>query len=134
MAKLHICTLSKNQDVMSSLHDYMKDKTWSGGSIVAGVGSIYDVTLGNPGSYDQKILYKKKIQVPCEVISFIGEITPKDKASKDLPKAVLDAATSGYVIHIHLSCSHDEEALVNGGSLREAKVLRALNVFILEYE
>lgn len=34
MAKLHIRTLSKDKDVMSSLHNYMMDKNWSGGSIV----------------------------------------------------------------------------------------------------
>jgi len=134
MAKLHICTLSKNQDVMSSLHDYMKDKTWRGGKIIGAVGSVYDVILGNPGSYDLKVLHKKKIDAPCEVVSFAGEITLKENASPDLPKAIFDAATSGYIIHIHMACSHEADALVSGGSMREAKVLRALSVFIIEEE
>lgn len=135
MAKLHICSLTKDQDVMEGLHDYMKGRNWKeGGCILAGIGSIYDVTLGNPGSYDLKVLHKKKIEAPCEVVSFIGEITCKDKASKDLPQAIFDAAKSDYIIHIHMSCSHGENAIVSGGSLREAKVLRALSVFIFEHE
>ena len=134
MAKLHICVLHKDQDIMSSLHDYMMDKSWKGGSIVGGVGSVYDMTLGNPGSYDLKVLHKKKIEAPCEVVSFVGEITRKEDCAKDMPQHVLDAATSPYVIHIHMSLSHEAGAEVNGGSLREGKVLRSLSVFILEHE
>jgi len=132
MTKMHICTIAKDQDVMTALHEYMMDKKWKGAVIVAGVGSIYDVMLGNPGTYDLKVLCKKKIEAPCEVVSFIGEITPKAEAAKSLPKEIIDTAASDYIIHIHMSCSHETDAVVNGGSLREAKVLRALTVVMLE--
>jgi predicted DNA-binding protein with PD1-like motif len=134
MSRLHICHISKDQDVMKAMHDYLMDKDWKGASIVAAVGSIYDVTLGNPGSYDLKVLHKKKIEAPCEVVSFIGEVTLKDNAPKNLPEAIWKASTSNYIVHVHMSCSHGEDCAVNGGSLREALVLRSLNVFMLEHE
>lgn len=88
--------------------------------------------LGNPGSYDLKVLHENKIEAPCEVVSFVGEITRKENASKDLPKVILDAAASDYIIHIHMACSHEADAIVSGGSQRKAKVLRALSIFIIE--
>ncbi len=132
MAELHICKLEKDQDIMGGLHDYMMDKKWKSGYIVNAVGSVYDVTFGNPLSFDLKSLGQKTFAGPFEVVSFVGEVTKKSEMPQGLPKAILDAATSDYFIHVHLSCSHGEDALVNGGSLRTGKVLRALTVFMFE--
>lgn len=134
MATLHVCSLTKGQDVMSGLHDYMKDKKWKAGVIVCAVGSIHDVTCGNPGSYDMppKML-QTTVNEPCEVVSFMGEITRKEDAPAGLPAEVLKGATSDYIIHVHFTFSHGENATVNGGGFRKATVMRALNVYILEY-
>ncbi len=49
MSKLHICTLSKDKDVISPLHNYMMDKmmdkNWSGCSIVH--EAYRDVTINS---------------------------------------------------------------------------------------
>lgn len=134
MLNLHICTIGKDEEVMPALQKYMTGKDWKGAEILSGMGSVYDVTLGNVGSHDLKTLYKTDIDAPCEVTSFVGEITRKEDAAKNLPKEILDAAVSGYIIHVHMSCAHGNEANVSGGSLRRAKVLRALNVYILEHD
>ena len=133
MPKLHTLTLTKDQDVMAGIHEYLMDKKWKSAIIVAGVGSIYNVTLGNPGSYDMppKML-STTIEKPCEIVSFMGEITPKADAPKGLPCQILDTP-SDYIVHIHMSCSHDD-GVVNGGGYRKATVLRAINVYILEIE
>ena len=52
MAKLHTIVLHKDEDVTSAIHAYLMDKKWKAGVIVSAVGSIYDVTVGNPGSYE----------------------------------------------------------------------------------
>ena len=72
------------------------------------------------------------IDRPCEVVSFMGEITPKDKAPTGMPCQMKDTP-SDYVVHIHMTCSHDD-GVVNGGGFRNATVLRALNLYVLEEE
>lgn len=76
MAKLHTIVLHKDEDVTSAIHAYLMDKKWKAGVIVSAVGSIYDVTVGNPGSYEMppKML-QTTINEPCEIVSFMGEIT-----------------------------------------------------------
>ena len=75
MAKLHTIVLHKDEDVTSAIHAYLMDKKWKAGVIVSAVGSIYDVTVGNPGSYEMppKML-QTTINEPCEIVSFMGEI------------------------------------------------------------
>ena len=86
MAKLHTIVLHKDEDVTSAIHAYLMDKKWKAGVIVSAVGSIYDVTVGNPGSYEMppKML-QTTINEPCEIVSFMGEITRKCDAPAGLP-------------------------------------------------
>ena len=136
MAKLHCIALTKGQDVMTALHDYMMDKDWKGGVIVAGVGSVYGVTIGNPGSFDMppKML-ETTVNEPCEIVTFMGEITKKnEELLKTLPCQVTQAATSNYIIHIHAGFSHGDKGTVVAGGFRKATVLRAINVYVLEME
>lgn len=134
MAKLHTIVLKKDEDVMTAIHAYLMDKKWKGGVIVGGVGSIYNVTCGNPGSYDMppKML-QTTVNEPCEIVSFMGEITNKADAPADLPCQVRDTP-SDYIVHVHFTFSHGENATVNGGGFRKATVLRAVNVYVLEME
>ena len=133
MAKLHVIELTKGQDVIGGIHEYLMDKKWKSGVIVAGVGSIHNVTINNPMTFDLPPELKViTINRPCEVVSFMGEITPKDKAPTGMPCQMKDTP-SDYVVHIHMTCSHDD-GVVNGGGFRNATVLRALNIYVLEEE
>ena len=134
MAKLHTIVLHKDEDVTSAIHAYLMDKKWKAGVIVSAVGSIYDVTVGNPGSYEMppKML-QTTINEPCEIVSFMGEITRKCDAPAGLPCQVTNTP-SDYIVHVHTTCSHGENATVTGGGSRKATVLRAVNVYVLEVE
>lgn len=134
MAKLHTIVLHKDEDVTSAIHAYLMDKKWKAGVIVSAVGSIYDVTVGNPGSYEMppKML-QTTINEPCEIVSFMGEITRKCDAPAGLPCQVTNTP-SDYIVHVHRTCSHGENATVTGGGFRKATVLRAVNVYVLEVE
>lgn len=133
MPKLHVIELKKDQHVVAGIHDYLMDKTWKGGVIVAAVGSIYDVTVNNPLTHDNP----PKLQVTtyprlCEVTGFMGEITRKEEAPAGLPCQIADTP-SDYIVHIHMTCSHTDGTVIGGG-FRDAIVLRALNVYVLETE
>ena len=133
MPKLHIIELKKDQNVVAGIHEYLMDKKWKGGVIVAAVGSIYDVTINNPITHDNP----PKLQTTtynqlCEVTSFMGEITRKEDAPQGLPCQIADTP-SDYIVHIHMTCSHTDGTVIGGG-FRVATVLRALNVYVLEME
>ncbi len=132
MGKLHILTLTKDQDVMDGIHEYLKDKAWKGAAIVGGVGSIYNVTVANPGTYEMppKML-SKTVERPCEIVSFMGEIVRKEDVT-GVPDHFKDTA-SDYIAHVHMAFSHDEGE-VNGGGFRKATVLRAINVYMVEFD
>lgn len=133
-AKLHTIILNKDEDVTAGIHRFLMDKTWKAGVIVAAVGSIYDVTVGNPGSYEMPPrMLQTTVNEPCEIVSFMGEITPKRDAPAGLPCQVTDTP-SDYIVHIHMSFSHGENATVNGGGFRKATVLRAINIYVLEIQ
>lgn len=133
MAKHYTIELGKDQDVMQGIHDFLMDKKWKSAVIVAGVGSIYDVKVGNPGSMDMPpLLTAITVHKPCEIVSFMGEITRKEDAPPDLPCQVRDTP-SDYIVHIHMSFSHSE-GVVNGGGFRQATVLRAINVYVVAFE
>ena len=133
MAKLHVIELTKGQDVIGGIHEYLMDKKWKSGVIVAGVGSIHNVTINNPMTFDLPPELKViTIDRPCEVVSFMGEITPKDKAPTGMP-CQMKGTPSVYGVHIHMTCSHDD-GVGNGGRFRNATVLRALNLYVLEEE
>ncbi len=137
MGKLHICTLTPDQDILEGIHQYLMDKTWKGALIVGAVGSIYDVTVGNPGTLSQDRnqppqIIATTVNRPCEIISLTGEINRLEDISMGLPDH-LKSTPSGYLVHIHLSCSHDE-GVVLGGGIHKAKVLRAANIYMMELE
>ena len=136
MGKMHIIGLKKDQDVMAGLHEYMKDKDWKRAYIVGAVGTVYDVTVGNPGPDYGTPAYKgtetKFFGGPAEVVSMMGEIYRKEDYSY-VPAASKEPV-SGYMIHIHMTFSHGADCLVNGGGYRQATVLRALNVYVEEVD
>ena len=133
MPKLHVIQLTKGQSVLPAIHEVLMSKKWNDAVIVSGVGSVTDVCLSNPGSYEMPPkLIKKDIEAPCEVVSCMGEITLKEHTAPDLP-AVIKETPSPYVVHIHMSVYHDE-GIVNGGGFRSATVLRALNLYVLEQD
>ena len=133
MSKVNKIILTKDQDVMVALHQYMADKNWKAGVIVAGVGSIYNVKVANPGSYDMPPqMLEISVNNPCEIVSFMGEIIRKEDAPADLPCQFKDTP-SPYIIHIHMAFSHGN-GIVNGGGFRSATVLRAINVYVIEIE
>lgn len=103
MAKLHTIVLHKDEDVTSAIHAYLMDKKWKAGVIVSAVGSIYDVTVGNPGSYEMppKML-QTTINEPCEIVSFMGEITRKCDAPR---RSALPG--DQYPQRLHRTCAYD---------------------------
>ena len=133
MPKLHVIALKKDEDVVGGIHNYLMDKKWKAGVIVAGVGSIYNVTVNNPISHDAppKLLMTDVSEL-CEVVSFMGEITRKEDAPAGMPCIISDTP-SDYIVHIHMTCSHTNGVVVGGG-FRKATVLRALNLYVLEME
>jgi predicted DNA-binding protein with PD1-like motif len=133
MPKMHVLMLTKDQDVMESIHQYLMDKKWKGAVIVAAVGSLYDVFVANPGSREfPPTLCPCKVDKPCEVLSFMGEITRKDDPNFIAPDHAKNSP-SDYVVHIHMSFSHDE-GIVNGGGFRSAKVFYILHIYMLEFD
>ena len=133
MSKTHIIKLTKGQDILPAIHEYLMDKKWNDSIIVSALGSINNVFLSNPGSLDMPPeLIKKKIFDPCEVLSFVGEITPKEHAAPDLPPVILETP-SPYIVHVHCSVSH-AEGIVNGGGFRGGNVLRALTIYVVELD
>lgn len=133
MGKLHLIELKENQDVREGIYNYLTDKDFKVAAIVGGVGSIYNVEITNPINFElPPTKVGLKVEKPCEIVSFMGEIILKDMASKDTPADFLDNP-SEYVVHIHMSFSHDN-GLVNGGGFKNATVLRAVNVYIIEMD
>ena len=133
MPKLHIIQLKAGEDVQTALHAYLMQKDWKAGVIVAGVGSIYDVTLNNPMDHNTPpTLQTIRVEKPCEIVSFMGEITRKEDMPSGMPCMIMDTP-SQYVTHIHASVSHDDGS-VQGGGFRNATVLRAINIYVLEIE
>lgn len=131
MSKFHTISLKKGQDVIMGIHEYLMDKKWESAVIVAGVGSITNVTLNNPISHDvPPKLQMTHIDELCEVTSFMGEITKKENAPANMPCIFTDTP-SDYIVHIHMTCSHTN-GTVCGGGFRSATVLRALNVYVIE--
>lgn len=133
MSKLHVIKLEKGQDVKEGLKQYMMDKDWKGAVIVAAAGSLRGVTLSNPISdTPPSVLLPITVDVPCEIMSFTGELIRKDDTPKSLSHFVQDDPCN-YIVHIHASISHGS-GVVNGGGLRAATVHRALNIYVLELE
>jgi predicted DNA-binding protein with PD1-like motif len=133
MAILHVLSLKKGQDIMESIHQFLLDKKWKGGAIIAGVGSIYDVSVANPGSFDFPPLNcPLSVKGPCEVVGFMGDITRKDNPDFVAPDHAKNSP-SDYVVHIHISFSHGA-GIVNGGGFREGKVFYILNIYMLEFD
>lgn len=134
MAKLHIIKLiQKDQDIMEALYQYMVGKAWKGACIVAGAGSVYDVTVHNPiTNTPPTTLLPVTVNVPCEVMNFTGEIIRKKDTPASLSRHIEDDP-SDYMIHLHISVSHGS-GVVTGGGLEKAKVFRALNVYALEFD
>ena len=102
--------------------------------LVIGIAALVLGAHGNPGSYEMppKML-QTTINEPCEIVSFMGEITRKCDAPAGLPCQVTNTP-SDYIVHVHMTCSHGENATVTGGGFRKATVLRAVNVYVLEVE
>lgn len=132
MSKIHVITLTKDQDVTTGIHNYLMNKDMKAAVIVGGVGSVYDVVLRNPGNYEMPpTLIGTNVNSPCEVVSFMGEITRKEDAPADMPCTIIENSTSPYMVHIHAAFSHGD-GIVNGGGFATAKVLRAINIYVLE--
>lgn len=133
MAKNYTIVLDKDQDVMEGIHAFLMDKKWKSAIILSGMGSIYDVTVANPGSYDMPPKMNEcHVDKPCEIVSFMGEITRKEDAPEGLPCQILDTP-SDYIVHVHMAFSHDD-GVVNGGGFRKATVLRAINIYVIAFE
>lgn len=133
MMNLYTIELQKNEDVHTAVHNYLMDKKWKSAVIVAGVGSIYDVILNNPIDHNSPPTLKTiKIEKPCEIVSFMGEIQRKEDMPAGMPCIIMDTP-SPYVVHIHASISHDD-GIVEGGGFRSATVLRAINIYVLAIE
>ena len=131
MPRFHTIELKKDQDVILGIHEYLMDKKWKSAVILGAVGSICNVTLNNPISHD----VPPKLQIThidelCEVTSFMGEITKKEDAPPNMPCMFTDTP-SDYIVHIHMTCSHTDST-VCGGGFRNATVLRALNIYVME--
>lgn len=118
--------LAKDEDIIPAIHAKIADKNWNKALIVAGAGSAYQVTVSNPisESHPPQLLPITVVE-PCEVISFVGEISRKDEVAAGDP--------SPFKVHIHASFSHGS-GVVNGGGFRGGKVWRAINLYVLVLE
>ena len=131
MSQIHTLCLTRGQDIMVVLYEYLKDKAWPAALILSGIGSVRSITFGNPldlGMPPKMVM--KTIDEPAEVISFNGEIIRKENAPADMPAYVFDSPCD-YVVHIHASVSHGG-GIVEGGGFRAGVIMRALNIYIQE--
>lgn len=132
MAKLHKIELTKDQSMIPAIHEYLADKEWKSAVILCGVGSLYDVTLTNPRSRTPgQPLAELKLDGPCELTSFTGEIIRREEVPTGLERYLKEGEPSRYLVHIHGSVSHGR-CVSNGGAIRGGTVSRAVNIYVLE--
>lgn len=134
MAVFHMLALRKDESVLPAIHAYLADKKWKRGLIFCGAGSLYDVVLSNPKSRTPgQPLAMVRLEGPCEITSFCGEIIPRDEIPAGLERHLHEDDPSPYLVHIHGSVSYGE-CEVSGGGFREGKVSRAVNLYIWEID
>ena len=133
MTNVRTLRLERGQDVIAGLCEYLKDKPWNAALIVSGIGSVSSATIGNPMTHDlPPKMYLSKIDEPAEVLAFTGEIIRKENAPDDFP-AHTKEYPSEYAIHIHIAIAHSK-GTVTGGGFRDARVMRALNIYMVELD
>jgi predicted DNA-binding protein with PD1-like motif len=129
MGEIQVLSLTRGQDIMSVLYEFLKDKHWPGALIVSGIGSVSSITIGNPLDHgNPPKMSVITIDEPAEVLGFAGEIMRKDLAPADMPAHARNTPCD-YVIHIHATISHKGGDVIGGG-FRNGTVMRALNIYI----
>jgi len=118
MDNLVTIELTKDQPLIPTLHKYLSDKRWSRGVILSASGSLYNVVVSNPITFEfPPAVLPITISGPCEVISLSGEIIPESSAE------------SGYRLHLHGAVSHGS-GVVNGGGLKGGTVYKSLRLYV----
>lgn len=121
------------EDILQAVERFMIEHQWQSAVITGAIGSVKDMFFSAPISNELPL---KAGITPClgaaEILSFTGEIMPKDKMDPDL-RTVYPDKNSPLFIHIHASCAR-AGGNVMGGGVRGGKAFRALRIFIYQLE
>lgn len=123
--------LNRGDDIKSSIEKFIIDKGWNFAYISGGIGSVQNIDLSNPVSNQlPPEIEITKLEGPCEVLTFTGEIMKKEYMNEDLKKVYKDNGGDLF-IHIHMSCA-GKGAIVYGGGMHSAKVFRGMKIYLQE--
>ena len=120
----HLITieLNKDQKLIPALHEYLKGQKWKKGVILAASGSLYNVVVSNPITFEfPPAVLPISINEPCELVSLSGEIVQGENTE------------SGYRIHLHGAVSHGS-GVVNGGGFKDGTVYKSIRIYVLVEE
>ncbi len=121
--------IGRGEDIKTAINEFINEKGWDFAYISGAVGSVMDVSLSNPQSRKIPIeVAITKLDGPCEVVGFTGEIMKKEYMNEELKKIYRDESSSLF-IHIHMSCS-TKDAMVYGGGLHQGKTFRGLKIYV----
>ncbi len=129
MVELFEINIGKDLDIKDEIMKYVLEKGWESAYVIGAIGSVKDVRLTTPCSYDlPPKITTNEFNLPAEILSFTGEILKREKMDPLLEKAYPDKNIPLF-IHIHASVAVSG-GHVFGGGFQTGKTLRALRVFI----
>ncbi len=112
---IEVIKLNKGDNVIAEIRKFVAENGWKEVLVLTGVGSVVNVVVQNP--LEKNIppkMEKTQIEGPCEVLSFVGEVSEQNGEP---------------FVHVHLTASI-AGGNVYGGGLRKAEVFRQLNLYV----
>lgn len=120
--------IGRDEDIKSSISEFFRSQGWDQACICGAVGSVKEVTLTTPVSFDlPPAVTKTPFTGPGEVLAFSGEVMKSDLMDPLLKE--IYKGDEDLFIHIHISLAGGG-AHVYGGGLDKGKTFRGLKVFI----
>lgn len=125
----HEILVDRGEDILKTIEREFLRHGWKEAVVTNAIGSVKDLELSTP-LYDELPL--RVVKTPwrgaSEILSFTGEIMPKEKMDPEL-KAVYPDKGSPLFIHIHASSARAGGSVMGGG-LRGGTAFRRLRVFL----
>lgn len=125
----HEILVNRGEDILQTIEAEFLRQGWKEAVVTNAIGSVKNLEFSTP-LYDELPL--RVVKTPwrgaSEILSFTGEIMPKEQMDPEL-KAVYPDQGSPLFIHIHASSARAGGAVMGGG-LRGGVAFRSLRVFI----
>jgi predicted DNA-binding protein with PD1-like motif len=115
MSQIHILQLSKGDNVIEKIKQFVESQNWAEGIVQGALGSVVNVKLNNAAeNVIPPRVQTTEFEGPFEILSCTGEIIRRD---------------DGYYTHIHTAGSLSN-AHVFGGGLQAAEVFKGLKLYL----